>query len=308
MRQSNIKTKTGSFGQHRYLDFDFLTTDYGFQWCPGCGNYGILTTLKEMIVKEKMDPRKIFFSSDIGQGGKAPMWLNVYGVYAIHGRALPIAEGFKVANPGMTVIAGAGDGGAYAEGTNHLVHASRRNLDITFYVQDNGTYALTHGQASPTTMEGVKTVSTPFGNDDPPLNPLQLALASGAAFVARAFVGDQEHFQQIMTAAINHHGFALVDVLQPCVVWNHVQTWQSWRERVYRLDPKKHDPTDKTAAFKLAENSWEKIPTGIFYQDKKRPTFIDKFSKKIKLPLVNRNLKEIDIEPLMREIKEKSGK
>ncbi len=302
-------TKSKSQGRHRFVEnFDSLTTDYGFQWCPGCGNYGILNTLKFMIIDQKLDQTKIFFSSDIGQGGKAPMWLNVYGIYGLHGRALPVAEGFKMANPKMTVIAGAGDGGAYAEGTNHLVHASRRNTDLVYFVQNNGTYALTHGQASPTTLKGVKTPTTPFGNFDQPLNPIQLGIASGATFVARAFVGDQVHFQDILSAAVKHRGFALVDVLQPCVVWNSKQTWQSWRGKVYRINETRHDTSDKVAAFKLAEDSFESIPTGVIYEKKGQATFEDHYAKSAKLPLTEHDISNINIDPLLKEIINKFSK
>lgn len=281
--------------------FDHLTPKYGFQWCPGCGNFGVLNTLKFMLVEQKMDPSQVVVVSDIGQAGKLPMWLNVYGFHGLHGRALPLAQGIKIANPKLTVLTVAGDGGAYGEGMAHFVHACRRNVNLTYLVHDNATYALTTGQASPTSLLGTKTKTTPEGSLEPDLNPLQIAIASGATFVARAFVGNQEHFQKILTAAVNHKGFAVIDILQPCVIWNSVQTWQSWERRVVPIS-KRHNARNRSAAFTLAATTWDKrIPIGILYQEK-RPTFESQVANSISLPLVERELSAVDIQPLLDKI------
>lgn len=281
--------------------FDHLTPSFGFQWCPGCGNFGVLNTLKFMIVDQKMDPSQMVVVSDIGQAGKLPMWINVYGFHGLHGRALPFAQGVKIANPKLNVLAVAGDGGAYGEGAAHFVHACRRNTNLTYLVHDNATYALTTGQASPTTLKGTKTKTTPDGALEPELNPLQIAIASGATFVARAFVGDQEHFQSILTAAIKHKGFAVIDILQPCVIWNSVQTWQSWEERVFRIGSR-HNTRNKNAAFALASEQFGKrIPIGILYQAS-APTFEVQATKGLVDSLVEHDIAAVDIDPVLRKL------
>lgn len=281
--------------------FQHLSPKYGFQWCPGCGNFGVLNTLKFMMVDQSMDPSQVVVVSDIGQAGKLPMWLNVYGFHGLHGRALPLAQGIKIANPKLTVLTVAGDGGAYGEGMAHFVHAARRNVDLTYLVHDNATYALTTGQASPTSLLGTKSKTTPEGSLEPDLNPLQIALASGATFVARAFVGDQEHFQEILTAAVAHRGFAVINILQPCVIWNSVQTWQSWEQRVVRIT-KRHNVTNRSAAFTLAQTTWGKrIPIGILYREN-RPTFESQVAKTVDLPLVSRDISKVNIQPVLDRI------
>lgn len=283
-------------------NFQDLTTSYKFKWCPGCGNFGILNTLKFMIVQEKMDPTKMVVVSDIGQNGKLPMWLNIYGMHGIHGRALPFAQGVKIANPKLNVIAVLGDGGAYAEGTNHFIHACRRNVDLTCLVHNNATFALTTGQASPTTTKGTVTRTTPEGVLEQELNPLRLALTSGATFIARAFVGDQEHFQKVLTAAVKHKGFAFVDVLQPCVIWNTIQTWQSWRERIYRLEDRRYKTNNLKRAYDLASPTWDKkIPIGIFYRNNK-PSFNKQIETKSNLSPVEQKIDQVDIDSLLKNL------
>jgi 2-oxoglutarate ferredoxin oxidoreductase subunit beta len=292
--------------------FEHLTPKYGFQWCPGCGNFGVLNTLKFMLVDQKMDPSQVVVVSDIGQAGKLPMWLNVYGFHGLHGRALPFAQGVKVANPALEVLAVAGDGGAYGEGMAHFVHACRRNVNLTYLVHDNATYALTTGQASPTSAKGTKTKSTPDGSLEPALNPLQIAIASGATFVARAFVGDQEHFQKILTAAVKHKGFAVIDILQPCVIWNSVQTWQSWEQQVYRIGAE-HNARSKAAALTLAEQTFQqtqsghtaKLPIGILYQ-RTAPTFDEQVQAGLRHTLVEHDITSVNVQPLLDQLQGKS--
>jgi 2-oxoglutarate ferredoxin oxidoreductase subunit beta len=297
----NLPTVDGDRSLHTAPTFDNLTTKYGFQWCPGCGNFGILNTIKFAIVEQDLDPSQVVCVSDIGQAGKLPMWLNVYGFHGLHGRALPFAQGVKVANPKLNVLCVSGDGGAYAEGTGHFVHAARRNVNLTYLVHDNATYALTTGQASPTTVAGTKTPTTPHGQPEPELNPLQVAIASGATFVARAYAGDQQFFQSILVAAMQHPGFAVIDVLQPCVVWNRVQTWQSWTARVRRLEAS-YTPTDRNRAFAHAAGQWgERIDTGIFYREE-RPTFESQVGQHVQLPVARPDVAARDIEPILQSI------
>lgn len=299
----NLPTVDGEHSQHVSPTFDNLTTRYGFQWCPGCGNFAILNTIKFALVDLDLDPTGVVCVSDIGQAGKLPMWLNTHGFHGLHGRALPLAQGVKIANPALTVLCVAGDGGAYGEGTAHFVHAARRNVDLTYIVHDNSTYALTTGQASPTTLPGTKTPTTPTGELEPALNPLQLAIASGATFVARAYAGDQEHFQSILTAALKHPGFAVVDVLQPCVVWNRVQTWQSWQARVKRL-PVSYEQFqgDRMRAFAAAAGQWgERIDTGVFYREQ-RPTFESQLASQVRRPAARPEVTPADIDPILDQL------
>ncbi len=279
-------------------NFSSFSTHYGFKWCPGCGNFSILNTMKFALLDLNIPQHMVQVVSDIGQNGKMPMWLNVYGFHGLHGRALPLAQGIKVANPKLTVLVNSGDGGAYAEGLGHFVAACRRNVNLTYLVHDNLTYGLTTGQASPTTVKGTKTQTTPEGKLVPAINPLQVAISSGATFVARVFTGEQAHFQEVLKKAIAHKGFALVDILQPCVIWNKEQTWQSWEERVYPISEETHDKSDLTAAHTLAARPWaDKIPIGIFYQEKNESSFEEKVATTVKLPLVDRNLNNVNIKP-----------
>lgn len=241
-------------------------------WCPGCGNFAILSTLKKALVDLKMEPHQFAIVSGIGQGAKLPHYLPCNLFNGLHGRSLPVATGLKLANHDLVVLAVAGDGDCYGEGGNHLLHAIRRNVNLTLFVHDNQVYALTKGQASPTTMAGTVTKTQPFGNPSEQLNPLTLAIALDCSFVARAFAGASglPHLQEIMKEAINHKGFALVDILQNCVSFNEVNTFHWYKERVYRLE-EGYDPTDRVEAFRRALEWGERIPTGIFYRNE-RPT------------------------------------
>ena len=255
--------------------------DYAVQrppiWCPGCGDYAILEAIKRALAELDIPNERVVVVSGIGCSAQLPHFLRVYGIHGIHGRALPIATGVKLANPGLTVIAVGGDGDGYGIGGNHLLHAARRNIDITYIVSNNQVYGLTTGQASPTTLRGVKTRSTPYGALDYPFNPILIALAAGATFVARGFSGDIKHLTWIVKEAIRHRGFAIVDVLSPCVTFNRVNTYDWFRERVYKLEEAGHDPTSFEEAVKRALE-WPtaspdgKIPIGIFYRGE-RETF-----------------------------------
>jgi 2-oxoglutarate ferredoxin oxidoreductase subunit beta len=233
-------------------------------WCPGCGNFGIRSAIEEVLRDIPVSPQDTVFTSGIGQAAKMPHYLDVNYFNGLHGRSIPIAVGIKLARPELTVIAYSGDGCIYGEGGNHFIHTIRKNIDITILISDNKVYGLTKGQSSPTTDMGSKNTLDPQGNANIPLNPLSLAITMGAPFVARGFAGEQEHLKAIIKEAILFRGTAIVDILQPCVTFNKINTYQFYRERVYKLDT---PVTDKYEALKAAEVWGEKIPIGIIYKN-----------------------------------------
>jgi 2-oxoglutarate/2-oxoacid ferredoxin oxidoreductase subunit beta len=252
-------------------DFDMDGTETA--WCPGCGNFGILGTLKETLSELGLAPGGVVIVSGIGQAAKTPHYLRCNFFNGLHGRALPPATGIKAANPGLTVIAESGDGDMYGEGGNHFMHAIRRNPDITNIVHNNMVYGLTKGQASPTSQQGFKTPVQVDGVRGEPFNPLAVAIALNAPFVARAYCADQERTKEIFKKAIRHRGYSLVDVLQPCVTFNKVNTYKWFRENTYYLEDS-HDSGNRTEAFRRATEGG-KMPLGIFYAITGRPTFED---------------------------------
>ncbi|UCG38798.1 MAG: 2-oxoacid ferredoxin oxidoreductase [bacterium] len=240
-------------------------------WCPGCGNFSILDTLKEALAGVGLRPEQLVVVSGIGQAGKTPHYMKCNVFNGLHGRAIPLATGVKAANPSLTVIAEGGDGDMYGEGGNHFIHAVRRNPDITCIVHNNMVYGLTKGQASPTSPTGFVTPLQVHGVTQEPFNPLAVAICLNAPFVARAFAGDRKGTAAVIRAAIGHRGFALVDILQPCVTFNKVNTWQWFQERVERV-PDSHDPADRMKALELALGT-ERLPTGVLYATTSRRTF-----------------------------------
>jgi len=224
---------------------------YETAWCPGCGNFAILSAVKQALTDAGLKPHQVLFVSGIGQAAKTPHYLNANVFNGLHGRSLPVATGAKLANPGLTVIVESGDGCNYGEGGNHLLAAIRRNVDVTLIVHNNQVYGLTKGQASPTSGEGFVTRAQPAGVASAPFNPLAVAVAMDAGFVARGFSGMPDHLADLIRQGITHRGFSLVDVLQPCVSFNRVNTFAWYRERCYHV-PKEHNPTDWQAAMKLA--------------------------------------------------------
>ena len=239
-------------------------------WCPGCGDFGVLKSIKEAIVELKIPPHEVLIVSGIGCSSNLPGFIRAYGVHSLHGRALPVATGAALANTALHVIAVGGDGDGYGIGMAHFIHAMRRNLNLTYIVMDNEIYGLTTGQASPTTTEGHKTKSTPRGNVEKPVQPLALALASGATYVARGFSGEQKQLTRLVSGAIAHHGFALVDVFSPCVTFNKINTYPWFKERVYKLeDEKGYDPGDLMAAMPKALEFGSRIPIGLLYRTQK---------------------------------------
>ena len=241
-------------------------------WCPGCGNFGIREAVKLALEQLELEPHQLAFVSGIGQAAKAPHYIRCNLFNGLHGRTLPVATGLKLARPDLTVITEGGDGDGYAEGGNHFLHALRRNLDITCLVHDNQIYGLTKGQTSPTSEPGMKTATTPFGARAVAFNPLALAVALDAGFVARGFAGKREHLAGLIVEAVRHPGFALVEILQPCVSFNKVNTWDWYRERVRELGSDEHAPADRAAAFRLARRWGETIPLGVIYRSE-RPAY-----------------------------------
>ncbi|MFH0769314.1 MAG: thiamine pyrophosphate-dependent enzyme [Chloroflexota bacterium] len=218
-------------------------------WCPGCGNFGILRALNQALVELKIEPYRVLLVSGIGQAGKLPHYTRGNIFNSLHGRPIPPAIGAKIANHELVVIAISGDGDAYGEGGNHFLHATRHNLDITYLVHNNQVYGLTKGQASPTSDFGFVTKTTPYGAANP-INPIALAIISGASFVARSFAGDINHLSDIIKKGITNKGFSLIDILQPCVSFNHQNTFQWYRERVYKLESEDgYDSSDRNYPF-----------------------------------------------------------
>ncbi len=247
---------------------------YETAWCPGCGNHSILECLKKALEELDKDPYEILMAAGIGQAAKTPQYISANNFCGLHGRSIPAAVAAKIANKNLTVIVDTGDGDSYGEGGNHFIHNIRRNVDITHFVHDNQIYGLTKGQASPTSSEGQITDVQPTGNINTPLNPILLAIAAGAGFVARAFSGDKEHLVSIMKQAILYKGYALVDILQPCVSFNKVNTFAYYNKRVYRLDDS-YDNCNKTKAIQKSMEYGDRIPIGVIYQEQKR-TFHEK--------------------------------
>jgi 2-oxoglutarate/2-oxoacid ferredoxin oxidoreductase subunit beta len=233
-------------------------------WCPGCGNFAIRDALEKALGELPIPANRIVLASGIGQAAKMPHYLEVNYFNGLHGRSIPLATGIKLARPDLTVIAYSGDGCQYGEGGNHFIHAIRRRLDLTILVSDNQVYALTKGQSSPTTDPGVVNDLAPGGSLNTPLNPLALAITMGAPFVARGFAGDKEHLKELIKQAILFPGTALLDILQPCVSFNKVNTFTWYRERVFKLEA---PLTDRCEALKTAELWGERIPIGVIYRD-----------------------------------------
>lgn len=233
-------------------------------WCPACGNFAQLTAIEKSLTEMGIEPKDVVTVSGIGCSSNLPEFIHAYGFHGIHGRLLPVASAIKWANPKLTVIGYGGDGDGFNEGTQHLYHAARRNVDITYIVSDNQIFGLTTGQASPTSPPGLKTKTTPEGSVEKPVNPMTYALAAGATFVARAFSGDPKHLQEIITAALKHKGFSFIDVFSPCVTFNKLNTYDYFRKRVQKLTD--NDVTDFQQAYKYAEQWGDSIPIGILYQ------------------------------------------
>ena len=269
-------------------------------WCPGCGNFGIINALKKALVDLGYGPDRAVVVSGIGCSAKLPHFVNINGFHTLHGRALPAATGIKLATDEMPVIAVTGDGDGMGIGGTHFIHTARRNVDIAHILHNNAVYGLTTGQAAPTTMKGQKTKTTPRGSYEEPIQPVPMALAAGATFVARTYVGDFKHIVGMYKAAIQHRGYALVDTLQPCVTFNKVYTYDFYNERTYKL-PDDHDVTDLSAALLKGHEWGDRIPLGVFYQVD-RNTLSDDLPGLKRGPLNKRDISDVDIQSLMRPL------
>jgi 2-oxoglutarate ferredoxin oxidoreductase subunit beta len=278
------------------------TSDYaGLKpaWCPGCGDFGILRALNRALIEMEIEPYQVLMVSGIGQAGKLPHYTRGNVFNSLHGRPIPPAIGAKIANSELIVIAISGDGDAYGEGGNHFLHAARRNHDITYLVHKNQVYGLTKGQASPTSDVGFITKTTPYGAASP-VNPLALAIVNGASFVSRGFAGDIDHLSNLIKKGIAHRGFALIDILQPCVSFNSKNTFQWYKERVYKLEEEKYDPRDKKAALEKALEWGDKIPIGVIYKED-LPVYEDQLPALKDGPLVKQNIDPRRVEKLLVE-------
>ncbi|MCG8499935.1 MAG: 2-oxoacid:ferredoxin oxidoreductase subunit beta [Firmicutes bacterium] len=243
-------------------------------WCPGCGNFGIMNALESVLNELELKPHEVVICSGIGQAAKMPQYINANGFNGLHGRALPPATGIKIANKNLKVIINSGEGDTYGEGGNHFIHTIRRNIDIAHFVHNNQIYGLTKGQASPTTDMRFVTEVQAGGVILEPLNPVALAITMGASFVARSFSGDRAHLKEMMKAAITHKGYALVDILQPCISFNKVNTFKFYKERVYHMK-EDYDYANKAQAFERSLEWGDRIPIGIFYRTEK-PSYMEK--------------------------------
>jgi 2-oxoglutarate ferredoxin oxidoreductase subunit beta len=268
-------------------------------WCPGCGNFSILKAFKDALVRQGLAPHQVTVVSGIGQAAKLPHYTKCNTFNGLHGRALPVATGIKLANHAMPVIVTTGDGDCYGEGGNHLLAAIRRNLDLKLFVHDNQIYGLTKGQPSPTTGEGIVAKTAPFGVLSEQFNPMALAVALDCSFAARAFAGEPTHLTDLMVQAMEHKGFALIDILQPCVTFNKVNTYEWYQKRVYRIE-QSYDPTDRTAAFSRALEWGDRIPLGVIYKSS-RPVFEDRLPQLAAGPLVRRSFDSAKIAAALKE-------
>ena len=282
------------------VDVNVYQADRETAWCPGCGNFPLRTALADALADMDLKPEEVTMYTGIGQAAKMPHYINVNGFNGLHGRSIPPAIGMRVANPEMTVIVESGDGCSYGEGGNHILHNMRRNPDIIHLVHDNQIYGLTKGQASPTSVEELRTPVQTHGVNAEPLNPVRFAVGMKASFVARSTVGDREHLKEMIKEAKKHKGYALIDIFQPCVSFNKINTYQWYNKRVYKLED--HDPTDHAAAMKVAQEFGDEIPIGIIYREEK-PTFRDRIPYLEDKALVDRDVKVEDLKHLIDEFK-----
>jgi 2-oxoglutarate ferredoxin oxidoreductase subunit beta len=271
---------------------DFATATPSW-WCPGCGDYGVLSALKSACAELELQPKDVAFVSGIGCSGKISGYLHSYAFHGVHGRALPVATAVKLANKDLTVIAAGGDGDGFAIGAGHFLHAVRRNPNMTYIVMDNQTYGLTKGQSSPTSSLGYVTGTSPTGNPDAPLDGLSVALAAGGTFLARGFSAQPKQLVELIKAAVNHEGFSVVQVMSPCVTFNKINTFAWFKDNTYNLDDTPgYDSSNRAAAFDVLSNP-EKIALGIIYQEKR--TTLDQLILKDLPPIVKADLGGSDL-------------
>jgi len=267
-------------------------------WCPGCGNFGIWSAVKTAFKNLGFTPENVAVIFGIGCSGNMNDFLWVDSFHALHGRAIPVAIGTKIANHKLPVVAIVGDGDCYGEGGNHLIHAARGNHDITVIVHDNRVYGLTTGQVAPTALKGFKSKSTPSGVIEVPINPIALAITAGATFVAQGFSADLHHLTGLIEQGIRHKGFSLVNVFQPCVTFNQQISYAWYREKLYKLGDN-YDPSNQNQALEKAMETEDKIPIGVIYKTE-RPTYTDSLSQLAEVTLADSDL-AIDLEKFVSE-------
>ena len=260
-------------------------------WCPGCGDFAVLRGLQTALTVLKINPKDVLVVSGIGCSSNLPGFLKSYAFHGLHGRPVPVASGAKLANHELNVIVTSGDGDGYGIGLGHFIHAMRRNVDITYIVMNNQVYGLTTGQASPTAEKSMITKSSPTGVIEIPINPISLALVSGATYVARGFSGDADYLAKMIEQGIKHKGFSLVDVLSPCVTYNKQNTYQWFRERVSRLEDDNHNTQNLEQAMRRSQEWDANIPTGVFYESK-RATYEDEDPSLQNGPLVKQPIEQ----------------
>ncbi len=242
-------------------------------WCPGCGDFSVQAAIQRASANVGLEPENLAVVSGIGCSGRISGYINSYGFHSIHGRSLPIAQGVKMANRDLTVIASGGDGDGFAIGMAHTVHAIRRNIDVTYIVMDNHIYGLTKGQTSPRSAEGFKTKSTPTGSIESQISIMELAISSGAGFVAQSFSSDLKELTSLIEQGINHKGFSLINVFSPCVTFNKVNTYEWFKENITKLDSiEDYDPANRTQAVNTLMDH-DGLVTGLIYQNKERPSY-----------------------------------
>lgn len=270
-------------------------TDLKPVWCAGCGDFGVLTSLYRSMAELQLVPDETVVISGIGCSSRLPGYVATYGFNTLHGRALPLATGVKVARPDLKVIAVGGDGDGFAIGGNHFMHAARRNLDIAYFIMDNEIYGLTKGQAAPTTPTGDKTKSTYYGNPEPAIDPCELAISVGATWVGRAFSGDVKSLVELMTSALKHPGFAFLNIMSPCVTWRGNEQFKTLKAKQVAI-PAEHDRTDRAAAMKYTRETGV-LSVGVLYEVR-QPTLVERLEEMRVASLAGRP------EPTMRQIKE----
>lgn len=265
-----------------------MTTAKEFQgprptWCAGCGDFAVLSSLQTALAELDFQPHQVCVVSGIGCSGKISQHLSCYGFHALHGRAVPVATGVKLANQDLAVICAGGDGDGYGIGLSHSLHAMRRNIDITYIVMDNNIYGLTTGQLSPTSQKGFQSKTSPSGSAEDPIRPLELALAAGCSFVAQAFSGEPKELTRIYKEAIAHRGFSLINVFSPCVTFNKINTYEFFRENLKRAEEMEgYDPADRIEAIRISAETGSLV-TGILYREE-RPVYHEAMVGRSQIP------------------------
>jgi 2-oxoglutarate ferredoxin oxidoreductase subunit beta len=268
-------------------------------WCPGCGDFGIHAALKQALVKADLGPHQVLLIGGIGCGSKLPDYTQANGFMTLHGRTLPIASGARLGNHSLKVITVHGDGDGLGLGMGHFIHTARRNMEIVDLIQNNQIYGLTKGQYSPTSDAGFVTSTSPDGALERAANPVALALVAGGTFIARGFAGDVKGLADIIAQALAHKGYALVDILQPCVTFNRKNTYDWYRERVYDIAEEGHDPEDQVAAYTKALEWGDRIPLGIIYRTQ-RPTYEEQVAGLEQGPVAKRKMQKLSAEQVER--------